>query len=128
MRRRTPSGSLAMSMPNTVPEPDVGASRPQKRRMTVDLPAPLLPSRPKTSPAWTSKDTSSTATKSPKRFVRWSASRAGEAILLSGPADGALEVGQGDPHLGGGRSLVEPGAEQGRLGVEQLGGGADALR
>ena len=39
-------------------------------RMVVDLPAPFAPSRPKMLPAGTSKDTESTATNEPKRFVR----------------------------------------------------------
>jgi hypothetical protein len=46
-------------------------------RIAVLLPAPLLPRRPKTSPGWTEKLTSSTATKSPKRFTRWLTSMAG---------------------------------------------------
>jgi hypothetical protein len=57
-------------MPPTVADPDVGCSRPHSIRIVVDLPAPLLPRNPKISPARTSKDTSSTATKFPKRRVR----------------------------------------------------------
>ena len=38
-------------------------------RMAVDLPAPLLPRSPKTSPAWTEKVRSSTAVKAPKRLT-----------------------------------------------------------
>src|SRR5215203_690632 len=123
MRRRTPSGSRATSMPSTRAVPEVGLSRAQKRRIRVDLPAPLLPSRPKTSPSWISKVTSSTEVKSPKRFTRWMASRAGAAPLTSSPAHRAGEIGEGDPHLGGRRGLGEAGAEQRRLGVEELGGG-----
>ena len=60
--------------------PDVGASRPHSMRMVVDLPAPLLPRKPKISPGRTSNDTSSTATKSPKRRVRCETSMASHLL------------------------------------------------
>src|SRR5512140_2680956 len=66
----TDSGSRATSKPLTVARPSVGASSPQRIRMVVDFPAPLGPRKPKISPAATSSDTWSTATKSPKRFTR----------------------------------------------------------
>ena len=40
-------------------------------RTVVVFPAPLGPRKPKTSPRPISKETSSNATRSPKRFVRW---------------------------------------------------------
>ena len=45
------------STPPTVAVPEVGRSSPQSMRMVVDLPAPLLPRKPKISPARTSNDT-----------------------------------------------------------------------
>src|SRR5450759_1323228 len=70
MRRLTPSGSRLTSTPPTVAVPLVGFSSPQSMRIVVDLPAPLLPRKPNTSPWRTSNVSRSTATKSPKRFVR----------------------------------------------------------
>ncbi len=55
-----------------MPVPELGVSRPHSMRMVVVLPAPLLPSRPKTSPGATSKLTSSTDVKAPKRLNRCS--------------------------------------------------------
>src|SRR5579885_3020790 len=49
--------------------PEVGASRPTIIRMVVDLPAPLGPRKPVTSPARTSKLRPSTATVDPYRLV-----------------------------------------------------------
>ncbi len=58
----------------------VGLSRPHSIRMTVVLPAPFEPRKPKISPGATSKDTRSTATKSPKTRVRSVAE-----TMISGP-------------------------------------------
>src|SRR6187200_2374280 len=69
MRRFTPSGSLPTSTPPTFAVPPVGFSKPQSMRIVVDLPAPLLPRNPNTSPSRTSNDTWSTATKSPNTLV-----------------------------------------------------------
>jgi hypothetical protein len=41
-------------------------------RMVVDLPAPFGPRKPRTSPRWTVKETSFTATFGPNVFVRFS--------------------------------------------------------
>src|SRR5262249_61071612 len=49
--------------------PADGAIKPPSILRVVVFPAPLGPSRPKTSPPATSKETSSTATRSPKRRV-----------------------------------------------------------
>ena len=46
-------------------DPDVGGSSVTSMRISVDLPAPLGPSSPKTSPASTLNETPSTAVKSP---------------------------------------------------------------
>jgi hypothetical protein len=52
------------------PAQDAGESRPMIIRMVVDLPDPLVPGNPVTVPGRTTKDRSSTATTSPKRFER----------------------------------------------------------
>src|SRR6266567_538667 len=70
----TISGFATTSMPPTLADPDVGASRPQRIRMVVDFPAPFGPKKPKISPGATRIDTWSTATKSPNRFTRLSIS------------------------------------------------------
>ena len=70
MRAFTPSGSRVTSAPPTTAVPEVGFRRPQSMRMVVDLPAPLLPRKPKISPWCTSNDTWSTATNLPNRRVR----------------------------------------------------------
>ena len=44
------SGWVRMSKPATVPAPPLGARMPQSMRMVVDLPAPLGPRNPNTSP------------------------------------------------------------------------------
>src|SRR5690606_36617962 len=50
--------------------PPSGARKPVSIFMVVDLPAPLGPRNPSTSPGLTSKDKLSTATCSPNRLVR----------------------------------------------------------
>src|SRR4051812_29883645 len=54
-----------MSKPLTSAVPEVGGSSVTSMRISVDLPAPLGPSRPKISPASTSKVIPLTAVKSP---------------------------------------------------------------
>ena len=49
--------------------PEVGASQPASMRRSVVLPQPDPPSRQKISPLKMDRETLSTATKSPKRFV-----------------------------------------------------------
>src|ERR1700674_2836638 len=92
------SGSATTSSPAKRALPAVGCIRPQSMRMMVDLPAPLLPSRPKTSPRETVKLTPSTAVKSPKRLTSPSTSITG--------AEDSPAVGWGDfasaPAAGGG--------------------------
>ena len=63
--RRAGIGERCTSWPSTLTLPPLGASRPLMQPIVVDLPAPLGPSRPKTSPAWAEKETPSTATVSP---------------------------------------------------------------
>jgi hypothetical protein len=54
--------------------PLVGVTKPASIFIVVDLPAPLGPRKPSTSPLATLKDTSSTAVKAPKRLLRRSIS------------------------------------------------------
>src|SRR5690606_126830 len=51
--------------------PEVGARKPVSIFMVVDLPAPLGPRKPSTSPGWTWNDRSSTAVCCAKRLVRF---------------------------------------------------------
>src|ERR1700751_5253228 len=62
--------------------PASGVSRPAMTRRSVDFPLPLGPSSAVSEPLSTSMETSSSATKSPKRFVTLCASIA--MSLLSG--------------------------------------------
>src|ERR1035437_2713860 len=50
--------------------PRVGGIMPARQRRVVVLPAPLGPTRPITSPGWTSRSSSFTATNSPYSLVR----------------------------------------------------------
>ena len=72
--RRTASGSLSTSCPATRAVPLVGRLRVVIIRTVVVLPAPLGPSSPSTEPSGTTNETSSTASVSPKRLTRCSAS------------------------------------------------------
>src|SRR5512143_2873140 len=74
MQARTSLAWRTMSKPLMRAVPLVGGTSVVSIRMSVDLPAPLGPRRPKTSPCSTPKSSPSTARKSPKFFVRWSTS------------------------------------------------------
>src|SRR2546427_4633325 len=65
MARRAASASFCTSCPATQAVPAVMGMRVVIMRISVDLPAPLGPSRPKISSSLTLKDTSSTAVNSP---------------------------------------------------------------
>src|SRR5258708_5251005 len=65
MRWRTASGCRTTSSPATSTSPLVGLRRVQRVLMVVDLPAPLGPRNPKTSPAVTSRSIPLTASRSP---------------------------------------------------------------
>src|SRR5664279_3757155 len=69
---RTASGFRLTSYPATIARPEVGLSSPHNIRMVVDLPAPLGPRKPNTSPLRTSRSIWSTATKLPKRLTSFS--------------------------------------------------------
>src|SRR5579859_3423072 len=77
-----------MSAPQTTAVPELGARKPVIIFMVVDLPAPLGPRKPNTSPRFTERETSSTARIGPKCFVRWrteiiSSARAAPTLLLA---------------------------------------------
>src|ERR1700691_939965 len=77
--RLTSSGSLATSKPATNALPLVMGTRVVIMRMSVLLPAPLGPSRPKISPSATEKLTPLTASKAPKRLTMFSTAMAATA-------------------------------------------------
>src|SRR5512138_344796 len=66
MRRRTSIGCATTSNPATVADPAVGTRYVVRMRIVVVLPAPLLPSRPTTSPLATVNVAPSSAWTSPK--------------------------------------------------------------
>src|SRR5215831_44714 len=72
MRRLTSIGFSCTSSPHTEIRPAVGGMKPVIMRMVVDLPAPLGPRKPSTSPLPTSNDTPSTARFGPKDLLRLS--------------------------------------------------------
>src|SRR2546425_11660146 len=69
MRLLMSSDCFATSNAAMRPAPALGWSRPQSMRMTVDLPEPFGPRKPKIEPFATLKLTESTAVKWPKRLV-----------------------------------------------------------
>ena len=60
--------SPGTSWPSTRIVPAVGSARPSSRRISVVLPAPLAPRKPKATPRGTSRSTPSRAARSPKRL------------------------------------------------------------
>src|SRR3989304_2463982 len=90
----TRSGSRRRSMPSTRPSPSLGSRIPQSMRSVVDLPAPLGPRKPYSSPRRTARSRWSTATTRPNRLV----SPRGMTAWRSG--SGASGLG---PELGIGR-------------------------
>src|SRR5688572_22323540 len=126
MRRFTPSGLAATSMPPTRAVPAVGRSKPQSMRIVVDLPAPLAPRKPKISPCFTVNDRSSTATNDPKRreSPRTSMASVGSVrtpgtIFLSPQA--AFEAGFRQSHAGKGAGPRQFRLEQRDLRDEHVG-------
>src|SRR5947207_15036159 len=65
-------GDSSTSYPPTEMEPEVGGMKPVIMRMVVDLPAPLGPRKPRTSPFSTVNEMPSTARFAPKAFTRLS--------------------------------------------------------
>src|SRR5579872_2210297 len=71
-----------MSWPQTIAVPAVGARNTAIIFIVVDLPAPFGPSNPRTSPAGTENDTSSTAVSGPKFLLRWTMSSTAGTLNL----------------------------------------------
>src|SRR3990170_417200 len=98
------------SKPSTWPVPPLGRSSPSSMRIVVVFPEPLGPRYPTTSPARTSKDTWSTAVKSPKRLVSSSVcttascmsafALSGQRALLGSRALGPQELHESILHTG----------------------------
>src|ERR1022692_2901543 len=73
-----------MEKPATLASPEEGGNRVVSILIVVVLPAPLDPSKPKTSPALTNRVIASTAVNAPKRRVRALISRTTSLIRTSG--------------------------------------------
>src|SRR4051812_15160574 len=122
-------------MPPTTAVPEDGFNRPHSMRMVVDLPAPLLPRKPKISPRPTANETLSTATNWPKRRVSprtsiacgppCSRSTARVGVARSAP-NRALQPCFGEPDVGNRARAIELGLQPRDLGLEHVGGGRDA--
>src|SRR5688500_15779257 len=129
MRCFTPSGSRATSIPLTIAVPDVGRRRPQSMRMVVDLPAPLLPRKPKISPRRTSNERLFTATNAPNRRVSPRTSIAwGPSARTTLPASGAIEARASQARVGDRARAIELRLQHGRLGVQDFGARRDTRR
>ncbi len=85
MRSLTASGVRTTSMPSRVASPEVGSSSPQSMRITVDLPEPFGPRKPKIAPRGIWKETESTAVNFPNLRVRLRTAMAGAAGVLIDP-------------------------------------------
>src|SRR5579871_2857024 len=72
MRRFASIGCSSTSKPQTLARPASALMKPVMMRMVVDLPAPLGPRNPSTSPGATSNETSLTATLDPKDLRKFS--------------------------------------------------------
>src|SRR5450631_4202788 len=75
MERRTSTARLVMEKPATRASPEEGGRSVVSILIVVVLPAPLEPSKPKTSPAFTDRVRASTAVNAPKRRERALVSR-----------------------------------------------------
>src|SRR3954447_7941913 len=84
------AGWSAYARPFTVTEPAAGRSRPRIMRIVVDLPAPLGPRKPVTTPGSTVNVRPSTAVLSPYRFVRPS------ALIMSATSGDAVRHALGE--------------------------------
>src|ERR1700733_4325515 len=65
------TGAFSISCPQTDTCPAEGEMKPAIMRMVVDLPAPLAPKKPSTSPGATENVRSSTASLSPYRLDKF---------------------------------------------------------
>src|SRR5438270_10868357 len=105
MRWRTASGSALTSMPSTQARPLVSGRMPLSILMTVVLPLPLGPRKPKTSPGSTRKLTPSTAVTSPNLRTTFSVTMALMTFLrhkldvgMNAGAQLALRIGHPQLH------------------------------
>src|SRR5262249_17994191 len=73
-RARSSGVSRVTSRPAKRTRPEVGRRSPVRQLKNVDLPAPLGPMSPSTSPSLTATEALSTALKAPKAIVSWLAS------------------------------------------------------
>src|SRR6185503_3033424 len=80
-------GDSTTSKPPTVTRPALGGMKPVIMRMVVDLPAPLGPRKPSTSPRSTVNEMPSTARLGPKAFTRLS------ILIISESAAGFKDCG-----------------------------------
>src|SRR4029079_334746 len=89
----TPLGSYGS--PRSVIRPSSGFSNPQMIFISVDLPAPLSPSRPSTSPSFRCRSISRSATTGPKRLLIPSTRRTSSGTDASSCPDAAdVRVGR----------------------------------
>src|SRR4051795_13384801 len=102
MRGLSPSTPFATSMPRTIAWPPSGGRSPSRISTVVVLPAPLGPSRPKTSPGITSKSMPSTARTSPYCLTRPRTRTTGsvETWVVDMPANGDRTRRQPPPVAG----------------------------
>src|SRR6267378_7879216 len=92
MRRFTSIGFSCTSRPHTETAPALGGMKPVIMRMVVDLPAPLGPRNPSTSPLPTAKETPSTARFGPKDLLRFS-------TLITAPSKNTYTDRRGLPEV-----------------------------
>src|SRR5271157_1117648 len=83
MARRTSTDWVLMEKPATLASPEEGGNNVVSILIVVVLPAPLEPSKAKTSPALTERVRPSTAVKAPKRQVRLLISRTISLIRIT---------------------------------------------
>src|SRR5262245_12171463 len=130
MRRLTDSGSLPTSTPPTSAVPSEGFNKPHSIRIVVDLPAPLAPRKPNTSPSFTSNERRSTAVNEPKRRVRSMTTiacpaRIPGAVMVSSP-ERPIEACFGELDTRQRPRAIELGLEKSDLGVEHVRARRDA--
>src|ERR1051326_9126938 len=82
-----------MRSPRKRISPDVGRCAPTRQEKSVVLPAPFGPMMPKTSPSATSKLTSASASRTPKRFYTWRTERSASWGMCE-PPDAAHHANQ----------------------------------
>src|SRR5882672_2849291 len=105
---------LTTFFPSTLADPLVGESKPARIFIVVDLPAPLGPMNPKTSPASSRSVSASNATSEPYRLVKafvaiaagFSTGSGGGEMPGAGDGEGADVVGVAEAADGSGGGVV----------------------